>query len=880
MYQYPSWSNLTHGGVQRSRSGHIRIFFYCPDLGLLPLIVENWFFFVDKIYSSLSPLQTAALALFFHCFSAVGILARQFSRYFLRPQVLQFILFAALLGGGGGGCGGGTRGSGFEVRGTLTNAVSGLRLANIELVVAGTGESVVTNDSGEFQIETEFPGESIELLVRGQGINTSVVIGDIPLGSESIEVELFFNPGDGTVTVGSPNDSDDNAAEREDPIGTGSDPLNPITPTLPPAQPQPTPTPVPQPPSSPSVSPIPALVNTAAIVLSGAKDPGSGIAVNGTLLVPADALASWSIQVTLNEGLNVFTITSVAANGLSSGAVVATTVLDTIAPVAPSIQGQMQQTAATSVTVSGSKESGASVIIDNVLSVAADSSTSWSAVVVLAVEGANAFSFRSADSAGNLSSETLLNIVRDTASPVITDISAGALSQTGVTLNVAAAENVSLAVTYDVLGGTNPTTVLSSVFQTQHTIVLSGLQSDTTYQYLVVADDTVGNNSVVNNLGFTTLAFNFVGDGTFGAPLPLPLSTGKQEAAVGDFNNDGNLDVVELHHFTANIRVLLGNGDGTMQAAGPETISLDGAFSMRSGDFNNDGNLDIGFILSDFPQFGIMLGNGDGTFQAASVNSLPFITTAMDFADLDGDGNLDLVAAALAPQEAVYTALGLGTGAFSGAVNTPRSFPRGETVTLRAVDINADGIPDLISFEDVGLVRVYLGSGDGTFGVDSTYSTQEPVTIKNSRFAMSLVDMNGDSHMDIIVGTGGSENGHLEVFLGDSSGVFAPVIASPTLSNFGNTDSTDIGDFNADGIIDLAAISSVDDRTVQIFTGAADGSFVNTSQTAFATSAPGLDSIAVGDFNNDMILDLIVNHSQDTEQHNGSILLGNAVAVP
>jgi hypothetical protein len=94
------------------------------------------------------------------------------------------------------------------------------------------------------------------------------------------------------------------------------------------------------------------------------------------------------------------------------------------------------------------------------------------------------------------------------------------------------------------------------------------------------------------------------GNGTFQAAINYPASYGPSSVAVGDFNGDGNPDLVVANADSADsggggttVSVLLGNGDGTFQApvsytSGPEP------FYVTVGDFNNDGILDIVAINS------------------------------------------------------------------------------------------------------------------------------------------------------------------------------------------------------------------------------------------------------------------------------------------
>src|SRR6185503_12092751 len=116
---------------------------------------------------------------------------------------------------------------------------------------------------------------------------------------------------------------------------------------------------------------------------------------------------------------------------------------------------------------------------------------------------------------------------------------------------------------------------------------------------------------------------------------------------TADLNNDGHLDLVTPSYHTNKVSILLGDGQGGF---GDATFFDVGNLprSVAVGDFNEDGKLDLttanmgDYTPSALPSVSVLLGKGDGTFE--SVKSLPSIGSAQSVAvgDFNADGHLDL----------------------------------------------------------------------------------------------------------------------------------------------------------------------------------------------------------------------------------------------
>ena len=134
-----------------------------------------------------------------------------------------------------------------------------------------------------------------------------------------------------------------------------------------------------------------------------------------------------------------------------------------------------------------------------------------------------------------------------------------------------------------------------------------------------------------------------IGDGTFRPAQFFTAGSFPTSVAVRDFNGDGMPDMVVTNSASRGspgaVFLLLGNGDGTFQAA-RNLATVGDSWSVAVGDFDGDGKPDLALANADAAY--VLLGNGDGTFQSPQLFSASGDGLAVGVGDFDGDGQLDL----------------------------------------------------------------------------------------------------------------------------------------------------------------------------------------------------------------------------------------------
>ncbi len=281
--------------------------------------------------------------------------------------------------------------------------------------------------------------------------------------------------------------------------------------------------------------------------------------------------------------------------------------------------------------------------------------------------------------------------------------------------------------------------------------------------------------------------------------------------AHGDFNNDGREDfVVSNLNGTASPSLLfLSNGDGTYDA--PVTLPVAGVAGLFAvGDFNHDGKLDYAAATPGSASVATYLGNGNGTFTASGTIKGTNPVAWLAAADMNHDNKTDLlVLSSVSGSGDIQVWLSNGSGSFSLGQNIT-SGVLDPTFGAVTGDFDGDGSPDLAILYTFGgptTIQVWYGNGKGTLG--SPYSVTDP-NGDDDRFDVNVNpvgDLNNDGKSDLLLyrshyGASGTTVFYpqIAVFSGNSNRTLSFSSIATTNCPVG----IQTADFTGDGINDLA----------------------------------------------------------------------------
>ncbi|WP_224368155.1 FG-GAP-like repeat-containing protein [Hyalangium versicolor] len=395
--------------------------------------------------------------------------------------------------------------------------------------------------------------------------------------------------------------------------------------------------------------------------------------------------------------------------------------------------------------------------------------------------------------------------------------------------------------------GTFPTSFNFNVGVSPQAVVVVDLNRDGKPD---IATANFGGSSVTalrNNGGRSSTAFTSMGN-TVAGYTPRAIGT-------GDFNGDNKPDIVVVGNPSSvgAVSVMLGAGDGSLGSAAttsatPSTPEFKDPRGVVVGDFDQDGKLDV--IAGNNTDVSVILLKGLGTGRFTIGPSTATGTSIVDMvgSDVDGDGLLDLVGT-LTVDNRVFVLRSKSIdlpGPTAYPLQTVSGPVTGRGVTV--VDLNKDGKPDVLTTNrSTNKLSLLLGDGTGNFLLSST----APAVGTAPSFA-ATGDIDRDGNTDVVVTNNTTSTPSISVLMGDGNGGLTKLGADLTYPV--GPRSVWLVDFNNDGALDLLACGNA----VYLRLNTGGGTFANYTTTTVG-GAP--QSEVVADFNQDGRPDVAVTNS-------------------
>lgn len=308
---------------------------------------------------------------------------------------------------------------------------------------------------------------------------------------------------------------------------------------------------------------------------------------------------------------------------------------------------------------------------------------------------------------------------------------------------------------------------------------------------------------------------------------------------------------------------------------------------LAAADVDGDGDVDLVLAAQTVVGLGdqdrLFLNDGAAVFTDVTATHLPAakdITEQIVLVDIDGDKDFDLVATG--ERERLYKNDGKGRFTDVTAAQLPQT-PEPSTLVV-AGDVDGDGDQDLV-FANGGLrvqgqlVRLFINDGTGKF-TDATSGRLPARTTNSAR--LLLHDFDGDKDLDLYLANSGKGYFGVEpddlLYLNDGKGVFQDVSARLPNKHLEAMEAAAI-DLDRDGDLDIVASYRTTQNSVKVLVNDGKGNFADSTST-YAPGLPGSVHIAVGDLTGDGSSDVLLADANKLYQNDGKGKLSQANGLP
>ncbi|MCC6703174.1 MAG: VCBS repeat-containing protein [Fluviicola sp.] len=351
-----------------------------------------------------------------------------------------------------------------------------------------------------------------------------------------------------------------------------------------------------------------------------------------------------------------------------------------------------------------------------------------------------------------------------------------------------------------------------------------------------------------------------VGNGNFEAITTSPfmgLSYGAVELA--DVDNDGDLDAFMNGQGAAGFYSQLylndGNGGYTLDPAN----NLLGAANAAAdfADIDNDGDVDLmvsGYNNGQFVK--LYTNDGNGLFTEVTTTNFPPVSSgAIQFNDVDSDGDQDVFISGFTIFVGNVGQLWMNDGAGNFTLSTTNTFEGANNGNIALADIDGDADDDVLmtGYGDLGrIAKLYTNDGSGTF----TLIASPFPGVQQGAIAFGDVDL--DQDMDLVIaGEIGGTTYTAEMYTNDGTGTFTLVAGTPFLPTISS--GLVFADVDNDLDPDLMTIgyNNTGSNTIaNLYSNDGSGNFSLVTGTPFVAASYGM--MTFGDIDGDVDLDVII----------------------
>ncbi|MCU0863101.1 MAG: VCBS repeat-containing protein [Planctomycetes bacterium] len=313
---------------------------------------------------------------------------------------------------------------------------------------------------------------------------------------------------------------------------------------------------------------------------------------------------------------------------------------------------------------------------------------------------------------------------------------------------------------------------------------------------------------------------------------------------IADFDGNGRNDLFALSGLGDRVNLWFAKADGTLAGARNFSSGLPGSSWMEGGDFDGDGDSELVTGSQANTQLSVLGGNGSGGLAVETLVEAGLPIFQIKSADLDNDGRPDLVVGVQGGIRLLRNRSTPGNYSFevlpgSPAVIASSNYPFG----IALADFDRDGDFDiaLCDYEGGG---VHIVPGTPT---PFAFGAETVVALGGGPVDVAAADFTGDGLLDLAVSR--TDLADILVLRNDGAGGFAQFLAVPVgqSPNYLVT-----SDFNRDGRADLV-VSNADSGTISVLFGSVNGL---SGQTYAAGSSP--TALLARDLTGDGIEDILV----------------------